>query len=213
MSGKPIDISGKRFGRLKAVFIDYYDKHRNAVWLCECDCGNLVAVMGSLLRNGTTQSCGCLQRERTSKANRKHGGSETRLYRIYHHIKERCHSPSCKQYPLYGGRGIRMCEPWRADFEAFSQWAYENGYSETAYAWDCTIDRIDPNGDYSPQNCRWANMTQQANNKRTNVLVTVNGITKTIAEWGRETGQPSSRLYARKARGWGDEEIVYGKRL
>lgn len=151
------------------------------MWACKCDCGNTCIVAGSSLRRGHTQSCGCYHRERAGAANVTHGMYSTRLYRIWQHMKARCGDLSGKHYPNYGDRGIEVCTEWINSFELFCEWALANGYSESL-----TIDRIDPNGNYEPSNCRWLTMKGQGNNKRNNVYVTINGKTQTMMQWSEE---------------------------
>ncbi len=155
------DKVGKRYGRL--VVLRYVGNSR---WLCKCDCGNETTVCTSSLNRGATQSCGCLHKERASLANKTHGHSKTRLYNIWAGIKERCTNPNATNYKNYGGRGISMCAEWLSDYMAFEQWAISNGYDEAASGHQCSIDRIDNDGDYCPSNCQWTTYSEQARNRR-----------------------------------------------
>lgn len=175
---KLIDLTGQRFGRLVVIESVGRSKYRYGLWRCKCDCGNEVIVATNLLHRGKTQSCGCYKIDK----NTTHGQSGTRLYWIWGGMINRCTNSTMHNYNNYGGRGITVCDEWRT-FEPFYEWAITNGYRE-----DLTIDRIDTNGNYCPENCRWATPKQQANNKRNNRLLTLNGITHTMTEWSEITG-------------------------
>ena len=155
--GKCIDITGQQFGYLSVIERVGSDKSKRATWRCRCKCGN----DGVRLRNGTVQSCGCLQIERVIAAVQTHGKRRTRIYRIWCAIKSRCNNPKTINYKYYGGRGIHVCKEWIYDFEAFYDWAMSHGYED-----DLSIDRIDNDKGYSPDNCRWVTMKEQIINRR-----------------------------------------------
>lgn len=161
------DIAGKRFGRL--IAITRVNSSGYSKWLCKCDCGSEKVILAASLLSGGTKSCGCLSREVATAKGQKtatHGESKTRLYRIWSGMKRRIHNPNCQRYKNYGGRGIRICKEWDESYEAFRDWALKNGYDSEAPYGQCTIDRINVDGDYEPDNCRWADMKTQANNQR-----------------------------------------------
>ena len=203
---KLIDLTGKRFGRLEVV--EKTEKIRgNTTWLCKCDCGNYKPVIYWNLVSGITKSCGCLQQElrMQGRKNIKHGGYGTRLYRIYRGMWERCYNKNVSQYPRYGGRGIHICEEWLGEkgFENFREWASTHGYQD-----DLSIDRIENEKNYSPDNCRWVSNKTQQNNRRVNVILTYKGEKHTMAEWSDIIGIPRATIKSRHRAGWSDEDII-----
>lgn len=203
---KLIDLTGKRFGHLLVLSHHHTNKFSYGTkhyWLCKCDCGNIAIVYGGYLRSGHTKSCGCLKMSIGKVRNRTHGMSRTRLYDIWANIKGRCFNPKNERYIDYGGRGIKMCSEWDADFMNFYKWAMDNNYSD-----DLSIDRIDVNGDYCPENCRWVDNYVQANNTRTNHLITFNGKTQTISQWAREYNLQPYTIQSRLKMGWNIKDIL-----
>lgn len=161
-----IDISGQKFGRLTAIRPVERRSNYGVIWLCACDCGEKTTVPTKMLRSGNTRSCGCIKKEKISRVNYIHGKAHnSRLYNIWVGMRQRCLDPNHKSYKNYGGRGISICNEWN-NFEAFEQWALKRGYDAQAAYGQCTIDRIDVDGNYDPDNCRWVDSKIQANNKR-----------------------------------------------
>lgn len=179
---KLIDLTGQRFGRLTVIERTITSKSGRAKWLCQCDCGKSTTTTGTNLRTGVTKSCGCYMIEcettRIKEICTTHGKSHTRLYRTWKNMKQRCYNPNNTYYHRYGGRGITICAEWKQDFKAFYDWAIANGYQD-----NLSIDRIDNEKGYSPDNCRWVTRKVQERNKSRNRLVELNSKTKTLAEW------------------------------
>lgn len=200
-----IDLTGKRFGRLTVIerTEDHVAKsgRKRVMWRCVCDCGNETVVAGDNLRDGRIKSCGCYGIEMTKKANSTHGNSKTRLYQVWLSMKRRCDSPNVAHYENYGGRGICVCDAWVKDYMAFKNWADENGYQP-----GLSIDRIDNDGNYCPENCRWVTSVAQANNRRSNVMITYNGETHNLKQWADLIGIRYGKLHQRIAAGWTPEK-------
>lgn len=180
--GKIKDLTGKKFERLTAIKIDHFGIKNRAYWLCECDCGNKKVICGSSLSSNAVRSCGCLQKETASKANKKHGMAHSRLHYIWIAMKERCYNEKNNDYVIYGGRGICICDEWKNNFKSFYDWAVANGYDENAEFGKLTIDRIDVNGNYEPSNCKFSTIKEQCNNKTNNHYEEYNGKKYTLSQ-------------------------------
>lgn len=175
---------GKKYGFLKIISFAYFKEYGQKKKIkckfvkCLCDCGKEKVIRLNDIRSGKTKSCGCLLKRSNKERFTKHNLCHTRIYRIYKNIKSRCKYSSLKQFKDYGGRGIEMCKEWENNFMSFYKWSLNNGYRD-----DLTIDRIDVNGNYCPENCRWATVFEQNNNKRTNHIIEYNGEKHSMREW------------------------------
>lgn len=172
--GRIRDLTNQRFGRLVALKNVGKDNKYSLLWECICDCGNTVVVSSRELSREHRKSCGCLKE--TYKF--KHGYSKHPLYDCWVSMKARCNNKRNPKYPSYGGRGITVCEEWENDFCSFLEWSLKNGYDE-----QLTLDRIDNNKGYYPENCRWTTRKVQQNNTRHNRYIEYNGETKTLSQW------------------------------
>ena len=173
---KAIDLTGQRFGNL-LVIKKIQNKGNRRMWLCRCDCGKTCEKPTNSLRNKSVSSCGCVWRkeaaERIAKRNHTHGGTYDRLYHVWANMRKRCSDEHNDCYSIYGGRGIKVCDEWLGEqgYQHFKEWSVNNGYDPEADYGVCTIDRIDVDGDYEPNNCRWADAKTQSNNRRNSYLL------------------------------------------
>lgn len=201
---KIIDRVGKRYGRWTVVSFSGFsadERPRRSLWRCVCDCGAERVMNSQTLTDGQSMSCGCLQREAVSKANKTHGGSYTKLYKQWTAMKGRCQNPNDKQFHLYGGRGIFVCKEWSDSFEAFALYVGEKPPG-------MSLDRINNNDGYYPGNVRWATASQQLSNTRRSVRLTCRGKTMSMREWADELGMRYNTLRQRKINGWSDEAAI-----
>ena len=192
--------------------VDKNGRHRK-MWRCSCsNCGGETIISSDALTGGQQVSCGCYQRQRAHEARLTHGLTDTRLYYVWSGIKNRCYCVTAPEYKLYGARGIKMCDSWHYNFGSFREWALLNGYDEMAPRGHCTVDRIDVNGDYEPNNCRIITQREQMQNTRKNHFVIYNGETLTIAEWSRRTGIKQEKIRNRIVKlGWTPERALTSK--
>jgi len=194
-----IDLTAKRFGRLVAFnYLGRMGKNPHGKWLCKCDCGRLHVVAGHNLRTGQIKSCGCIQKEHPNAT--RHGMCYTTSGNTWRGMRGRCQNPKHKQYSYYGGRGISVCERW----QTYENFLADMGAPLPGYS----IDRIDNDGDYTPDNCRWATPKEQALNRRRRRMVTHNGETLHISEWAERSGIRYSTIALRLKAGWTPKQAI-----
>lgn len=192
------DLTGKRFGRL--VVKKRIINNNKGFWLCECDCGKTVIIKTkTCLISGQIKSCGCYNRDRICK----HGDSYSLLYSVWHSMKTRCYTKTSIPYKDYGARGITVCEEWKNDYSRFRDWALTHGYKK-----GLSLDRINNNGNYTPDNCRFTDVKTQSNNRRSSRYLTYNGETHSIAEWGQIFGVRPELFLDRLKKGWPLKDVL-----
>lgn len=190
MNKSPIEMVGRKFARLTVIKEAGRNKHRRITWLCECECGREVVVLGSHLRNGNTKSCGCYHPDHKREP---HGKCRTDEYIVWRGMKERCNNKNNSHYKDYGGRGIQVCDRW---INSFSNFLSDMGKRPSSKH---TLDRVDVNGNYEPSNCRWSTVEEQSSNKRNSVKIIHDGKEMTVPQIAKLTGISTGRLY-RKAK-------------
>jgi len=199
--GKVIDLTGQVFGRLTVVGFAGIGSNRSARWECICLCGAVVVINSATLRNGRTQSCGCYHKQLLRERNTLHGLCKSTEYGSWSNMRKRCNRPNDPQYADYGGRGITVCEEW----ESFENFYKDMGPKPTPKH---SIDRIDNDGNYCKDNCRWATQKQQNTNQRSNKRLSFNGETLTISEWADRLGISVSTLHSRLRLGWDAHRVL-----
>lgn len=197
---KPIIKRGDKYNFLTAVRFSHRDKRSQLYWLFKCDCGNKKVIVVEDVKKGSIKSCGCMQRELLKERHITHGMSKTREYKTWASMKSRCLNKNNPGYKNYGARGITVCKRWMK---------FENFYADMGdKPRGMSLDRIDNNGNYKPENCRWATRRQQGNNKRNNRLLTYRGKTMTTAQWARKTDIDRITLHKRIKKGWSTEKVL-----
>lgn len=189
------NLTGEVFGRLEVLGLSPRKSGRKSYWVAECECGNKHVVRSDSLTGGLVRSCGCLKLEQDRinlEVNHRHKESKSRLHNTWLKMKGRCNNPTDGSYERYGGRGISVCKEWDKSYETFRDWALENGYQE-----NLSIERIDNNGDYEPNNCEWIELREQANNRRNTIWIEWDGKTKNLMQWSKELGINYSTLHSR----------------
>jgi hypothetical protein len=213
--GNLVDLAGKSFGRLVVIGRNGSDRRKQALWLCQCQCGKERTILGASLRNNRTTSCGCYLREiraaniiRNAENHITHGKTDTPLYIVWRGMLRRCYNENHKSYENYGGRGIKVCDEWLHDFSAFYYWAMANGYSR-----GLTIERENNDAGYSAANCKWATPVEQSNNRRSTVRITVGDLTLSIVQHARLCGRAPSTIARRWRRGIRGAQLLVPGRI
>lgn len=195
------DLSRQTIGRLKVMKRSTNDAFQRARWLCQCECGRQITIIGNHLTSGNTQSCGCIAREMKRQRFLTHGWYGTRTHQSWQDAKQRCFNHRNIRYPHYGGRGITMSHEWREDFSAFLR---DMGKCPEGR----TLDRIDNDGPYDRDNCRWATIEQQSNNTSRNRWIIFNGERKTAIQWSRTLGISIRTITDRLSKGWPPARVL-----
>jgi len=199
--GKLVDLTDQKIGSL-IVSGRAESRNGDTYWVCVCKCGKTITVRADHLRAKKVRSCGCAKGKLIAQKKKTHGMRRTRLYGIWNTMLQRWENPKSHEAHLYLDRGITVCHEWHS-FEEFNDWSLANGYAE-----NLTIERIDNNKGYSPDNCKWATIIEQANNKRTNRRIEHNGEIKTLAQWARYYEVDYRGLWQRLKRGWSFEQAI-----
>lgn len=195
------DLTGLKFGRWRVISRAERLDHGHRYWLCECECGNTKSLRGTMLTSGASESCGCLRNELTSARSKKHGATRSPTYVSWQSMRSRCNKSDDLHYPLYGGRGIKVCGRW----DAFDNFLHDMGERPSNAH---SIDRIDVNGDYTPDNCRWATAKEQGLNRRDTRWITYKGDTLSTKDMAEKYGIPRTTLRRRIDSGWSVERAV-----
>lgn len=207
VKGKNVqDLTGQRFGRLTVVRLSERRSGRKTFWICKCDCGNEKIVRSDIIKSGNTRSCGCLHKEqaiRNVSKNHKHKMSYTPLHYRWLNIKDRCNNSRNGSYQRYGGRGIKVCEEWNNNFQAFYDWAVSNGYKESL-----SIERKDVNKGYSPSNCEWIPMIEQANNRRSTIWIKHEDEKMNLMQLSKKVGINYGTLLRRYNNGYRGDSLI-----
>ncbi len=202
--GALINLTGRKLGRL-TVIRRLENQGQFVVWECVCECGNTHVAKSRDLLNGDTKSCGCLQPDTVRAAMTTHGhttgGTTSTEYHSYTGMLARCYNPSHKNYYRYGGRGITVCARWLESFENFIN---DMGPKPKGYS----LDRLDNDQGYAPENCEWRTAKQQCRNTRRNIFLTLDGVTKCLSEWSEYLGINYGTLQSRYLKGWSDEKVL-----
>lgn len=203
-----IEMTGKKFNGCLVLGRKGTNKDKKATWKCECFCGQTFTAVGKDIRNGSTKSCGCLKTKVIVEEGHKrktHGETKTRLYNIWRGMKKRCYVPNDTSYKHYGAKGIKVCDEWLESYEAFRDWSMKNGYKP-----HLTLDRINNEKEYSPENCRWENWVTQGRNRTNNVRVKFKGKSMTLSQIAEELGESKEMIWYRHKHGIDFEQSKKG---
>lgn len=196
-----IDMTGQQYG--KWLVLNIGTKRHPTHWLCRCECGTIRDIPRGNLIRGMTTNCGCEQRKKNKDRMSTHGESKTKLYGVWLAMRRRCYLPTDKGFKNWGGRGIKVCEEWRNDYQSFNEWSLSNGYKE-----GLTIERIDNDKDYSPDNCKWATRLEQGGNTRRVLHIEIDGLTRTVKEWSEISGISGKLIRGRIKKGWIGSDLL-----
>jgi len=201
-STKAIDLTGMRFGSLTVLnFVESLAGSRR--WLCKCDCGNEKVIRGNALRTGNTKSCGCLLIKVNKEIHKTHGNRYSLEWNIWNGMRQRCYNKKNKSYKNYGGRGIAVCDSWN-NRDGFKNFLKDMGFKPTKTH---SLDRIDNNGNYCPENCRWATVEEQSCNKRNTIIITIDGVSRSLLEWAKIKGMSRKTISNRIRLNWEVEDL------
>ena len=205
-----LDLTGKQFGDWTVLYEEPQEGYVRK-WRCRCVCGAEKTVYQGNLTQGKSQGCGCAARQQSRERSKTHGKRHTRIYTVWCLMRRRCYDKTTPSYNSYGGRGITVCDEWlgKDGFQNFWNWAYANGYDADAPKFQCTIDRIDVNGNYCPENCRWVDMRTQARNKQDTHWVEFGGETISLAEFCEKYNVSHGLACERLQRGWSPAEVMF----
>lgn len=198
------DLTGEKFGNWLVLKFAGRNERSHNYWLCQCGCGSAPRIFAvGRLTGGRSRSCGCLKHKwpRGPHPNKTHGMRNTKTYHVWQSMRTRCYNSRCHQWPHYGGRGIQVCERWKTSFENF---LVDMGEAPSGMS----LDRINNNDNYSPENCKWSTWHQQSRNKSTNRLLTHNGITMCLRDWSKKYNLPYCTLHKRFMRGLSPEKCL-----
>lgn len=197
-----IDFTNKRFGKIVCIKPLRVNNHKEVVWLCKCDCGNFCEKSSGAFKNiSKIASCGCMKGKKPHITNLELKNYKP-IHECYVNMKTRCYNPNYELYSRYGGRGIKVCDEWKNNFKEFYNWAI-NGWKK-----ELTLDRINNDDDYKPDNCRWADRVEQANNRHTNYLIKYKDEIKTMAQWSKILKIDYSFIQIRMYKNKTMEEVV-----